>query len=143
MFKLSIIIFATLLSIPVLAGEFKSEAELKPFAESVMKQVAENNLKGAFKLMQPYVVISESELQSASLSSQTQREQYGTRYGKAVGYEFISEQKLGESLIGLVYIEKTEKHALPWSFCFYKTPKGWVLNTFNWNDKVTGLFNAK
>lgn len=143
MFNFSIFILAILFSTSVLAGEFKSEAELKPFAEAVMKKVAANDLKGAFKLMQPYVVISESELQSAALSSQTQREQYGARYGKSVGYEFISEQKLGESLIGMVYIEKTEKHALPWSFCFYKTPKGWILNSFNWNDKVTSLFNVR
>jgi hypothetical protein len=143
MLKFATIVFTALISLQVLAGEFKSEAELRPFAESIMKKVAANDLKAAFKLMQPYVVISESELQSASLNSQTQREQYGTRYGNAVGYEFISEQKVGESLIALVFIEKTEKHALPWSFCFYKTPKGWVLNTFNWNDKVTSLFNAK
>lgn len=122
------------------ADTLKSESELRSFAESVMKQVGANDLAAAFKQMQPYVVISESEFQTAVLSSKSQREQYGARYGSAVGYEYIEQKKVGDSLLRITFIEKTEKHALPWTFYFYKSSKGWVLNSFSWSDKVQVLF---
>ena len=123
-----------------LADTLKSESELRPFAESVMKHVGVNNLTAAFKQMQPYVVISESEFQTAVLSSKSQREQYGARYGNAVGYEYIEQKKVGDSLLRITFIEKTDKHALPWTFYFYKSSKGWILNSFSWSDKVQALF---
>jgi hypothetical protein len=77
-----------------------------------------------------------------ALNSQSQRDQFGARYGAAAGNEFIAQKKVGDSLLRLVYIEKTERHALPWTFIFYRGPKGWVLNSFNWNDRLPDLFGA-
>jgi len=125
------------------ADTLKSEEDLRPLAESVMSKVAANDLNAAFMAMQPYVVITDSELQSAALSAKAQREQYGVRYGKTIGTEFINQTKVGASLVRILYIEKTEKHALPWTFYFYKTPKGWVLNSFTWSDQVHFLFFGK
>ena len=130
-------------SATVCAATLNSENELKAFAESVMAKVGANDLDGAFKAIHPFVVISESEFQSAVLSSKSQREQYGARYGKAVGYECFDQKKVGESLVRILYIEKTERHALPWGFYFYKAPKGWVLNSFTWNDQLPAIFNLK
>ena len=73
-------------------------------------------------MMVPYTVLPSVEMQSIILQSKAQRDQYGSRYGKSIGYELISEDKAGESLVRLVYIEKTEKHALPWTFYFYNSP---------------------
>jgi hypothetical protein len=134
------IIFFLITSTSVMAETFKTENELKPFTESVMVKVAANDVESAFKLMSHYVVISDDEFQSMALKSKSVREQYGKRYGNTIGYEFISQQKVGDSLISIVYIEKTQKHALPWSFYFYKTPQGWVLNTFTWSDEMHKLF---
>lgn len=133
----------TFLATSSIAGTLKSEEDLRPLAESVMGKVAANDLHAAFMLMQPYVVITDSEFQSAVLNSKAQREQYGTRYGKTIGVEFISQSKVGASLVRIVYIEKTEKHALPWTFYFYKAPKGWVLNSFTWSDQMPSLFTGK
>jgi hypothetical protein len=143
MLKFISIISAALISVNISAAEFKTTTELKPFSESVMKKISENDLQAAFALMQPYVVIPSAEFQSVALNSKAQRDQYGARYGKSFGFEFISQQNVGESLVSFVYIEKTEKHALPWTFYYYKTPKGWVLNSFNWNDKLVTLFSNK
>jgi hypothetical protein len=125
------------------AATLKTEEDLRPFVDSVMKNVGSGDLQSAFKTMQPFVVISENEFQSAALASKTQREQFGNRFGKTIGTEFIAQQKVGDSLIRIVFIEKTEKHALPWYFYFYKSQNGWVLNTFNWNDQMPALFIGK
>lgn len=135
--------FTTFMSSFSQAETLKAEEDLRPFVDSVMKNVASGDLQSAFKTMQPFVIISENEFQSAALASKTQREQFGNRFGKTIGAEFIAQQKVGDSLIRIVFIEKTEKHALPWYFYFYKSQNGWVLNTFSWNDQMPALFIGK
>lgn len=133
----------SIVSANTFAATIKAESELRPLAELVMAKVGANDLDGAFKAIQPFAVIADSEFQSAVLSSKAQRERYGARYGKAVGYECIDQKKVGESLVKILCIEKTERHALPWSFYFYRSPKGWVLNSFNWNDQLPAIFNVQ
>lgn len=58
-----------------------------------------------------------------------------------MGYEFIRAEKVGESLLKLSYIEKTQKQAIPWQFIFYKTPTGWGVSAFNNGDNVDSLFD--
>jgi hypothetical protein len=123
------------------ADTLKTDAELRPFADRVMTSVVAGGLANGFAVMRPYVVIPEVDLQNVLLKSQQQRDELGPRYGKTIGFEFIGQKRLGESLVRLTYIEKTERHALPWMFHFYKTRNGWVLNSFVWNDQASQLFN--
>lgn len=141
--RIALLILFAFTSFGVLAGSLKSEVEAKQLAEKIMGQVAKNDLAGAFALMKPYVVIPETELQAQALQTKSQRDQYGVRYGKTVGYEFIKEKRAGDSILGLAYIEKTEKHALPWLFIFYKAPNGWVLNSFLWNDQIQNVLQLQ
>lgn len=140
-------LYALALSLLVFSGSacadiFKSDKEFRSFAEAVMAKAASGDIVGALNEMGPYTIIPEAEFQSAVLNSKAQRDQYGLRYGKSIGYEFISEDKAGDSLVRLIYIEKTEKHALPWAFYFYKSPNGWVLNSFQWNDQLPLVFSV-
>ena len=123
-----------------LADTLKNEVKMKALTDRIMQKVSTNDLTSAFSIMKAYVPISETEVDAVAIQSKAQREQYGKRYGSPIGFEFISSKKVGESLLRLQYIEKTEKHALPWSFCFYRTSKGWTLNTFQWNDQFQRLF---
>ena len=123
------------------ADTFKTDADLKPFGDRVMSAVAGAGLPAAVAVMRPYVVISETELQNALLKMQAQRETLGPRYGKTTGFEYIGTKRLGQSLVRLTYIEKTERHALPWMFHFYRTANGWILTSFIANDLSSELFN--
>jgi hypothetical protein len=124
----------------VRADAINSEAELRPFTDHLMALVVSSGMAAVFDAMKPLAAIPEAEFQSLSLASQSQREQFGSRLGKTIGYEFISQKKVGDSLIRFVYIEKTDKTALSWYFYFFKTEKGWVINTFTWNAQVAPLF---
>jgi hypothetical protein len=125
------------------AESLKSEKEIRPLIDSVMEKIVGNDLDGAFKAMQPYLVISESEFQMAVLNTKNQRDQFVNRYGFSVGHEFIEQKNAGDSLIKIIEIEKTEKIVLPWTFYFYRSPKGWVLHSFKWNDQISALFDGK
>ncbi|NLR74364.1 hypothetical protein [Leeia aquatica] len=123
------------------AATLKSEVEVRAFTDKVMAQVGKGDLSGAFASMKPYAVVPVAELQSLELRTKALRDQVGGRYGKPVGFEFVSLKKAGESVMQYMYIEKTEEHALPWRFIFYKSPNGWVLNTFFWNANIQQLFD--
>lgn len=123
------------------ADSLMTEQDAKSLAEQVMAKASKGDLDAAFSVMKPYAAISETEFQSMALQSKSQRDQFGVRYGNSIGYEFIRETKAGNSLLKLIYIEKTVKHALPWMFIFYKTPGGWVLNSFAWNDQIQSAFS--
>ena len=136
---IAIMVFSHRLAI---ADTLKSEAELRTFANSVMAEVGSGDLDAAFALMKRYSVIPPTEFDVVTLNTKAQRDQLGGRFGAAVGYEFISESKVGQSLVRLTYIEKTERHALPWMFFFYRSPEGWVLNSFIWHDQFPNLFGV-
>ncbi|MBN1586257.1 MAG: hypothetical protein JW937_02375 [Candidatus Omnitrophica bacterium] len=125
---------------PAQAAVLDSELEIKPLTEEIMQTVSKGKLREAFEMMKPFMIIPEPEIESTVLSSISTRDQFGSRYGATIGYELISERKLGDSLVLLTYIEKTEKHVLPWYFYFYNSPEGWVLNSFSWNDDLSLLF---
>ncbi len=106
-----------------------------------MAKVAAGDLDGAFNAMKPYLVIPSAEFDALVVNTKAQRGLAGTRYGKIVGSECFGQKKLGQSLVMVTSIEKAEKHALPWLFYFYKSPQGWVLNSFVWNDNLPSLFS--
>jgi len=137
---LAVLLAAFLLAGSAGADTLKSEAELRPFADRVMTTLVKTGMPAAYEMLKPYLLLPESEFQSALRNSKSQRDQFGVRYGKSLGYELVGSRKVGESLVRIVYVEKTEKHPLPWTFYFYKTPAGWVLNGFHWNDQVPALF---
>jgi hypothetical protein len=112
----------------------------KDLVSTVMSKVAIGDTDAAFNIMNPYSPLSETEKASAVLQTKSMLQQFGARYGTPIGYEFIDSKQVGESLLRFRCIEKTEKHAILWSFYFYKPSKGWILDTFAWKDVFAELF---
>ena len=129
-----------LASVSCRADTLKSEAELRPLAEAVMAKAAANDIDAAFRLMGPFTIVSAAEYRFAALQMAAQREQALARYGKAIGYELVGQRKFGESWMVLVFFEITANHALPWTFHFFRSPNGWVINSFQWSDKPQSIF---
>lgn len=135
------IVFSTLILVnSVFAATVADETAAKGVANNIMGKVAAGDLDAAFKLMKPYTPLSGTEIDSVALQTKTLREQFGKRYGTPIGYEFIDSKKVGDSLLRLRYIEKTDRHAIPWVFYFFKTKDGWILNSFDWKDTFKELF---
>ena len=139
---LAFLVLATVVFNGAHADALKAEADIRPFIDSVMEEVGSGDLGAAFALMKPYTIVPSSEFEAMASNSKAQREMVGSRLGAAAGYEFVDQAKVGKSLLRLTYIEKTQRHALPWMFYFYRSPEGWVLNSFVWNDNMPGLFGG-
>lgn len=127
-------------SFTAFADTLKSESEARELSERVMAKLASGEIANAFALIKPYSTLPEAEVESLLQQTLSKREQLAGRHGQVVGYEFIGEKKAGESLLRLIYIEKFSTNALPWAFFYYKTPTGWMLNSFAWNDRIQNAF---
>jgi hypothetical protein len=138
--KLSFIILLTLVASNARADVFVSENDLKPFTDKIIEMVAKGEIKKAINTTKPYATISEAEIQAAIQNSETQRIQLAERYGTPIGFEFIGQKKVGQSLIRIIYLEKLEKQAIIWAFYFYKAKSGWVINSFVWDDQINLIY---
>ncbi|MBO9537731.1 hypothetical protein [Herbaspirillum sp.] len=122
------------------ADTLKSEAEVRALADKVMAQAGAGRTDDAYGAMSPYSLIDIRALEAARANARNSRMAIEAQVGNSVGYEFIRSEKVGDSLIKLTYIEKTERQAIPWQFIFYKSPSGWGISAFSNGDNVDALF---
>lgn len=112
----------------------------RELSDQVMKLVSAGDMEAGIRLVKPYLIIPEAEMETMIGQAKLQAPMLEMRFGKPVGAEFISEDRVGESVMRIVQICRYEKHLTRWNFYFYRTPTGWVLNTFNFDDKIQALF---
>ncbi len=113
--------------------------ELKEICETIMKLIGDNHIKEAFDEMKKYTVLPSSEMDKVSKVSIKQIDLTKNRFGKLIGYEYISQECISKSVVKFTYIAKCNNHPLIWKFTFYKADKKWTLNHFYWNDKIENL----
>lgn len=120
----------------------KSESDVQKFTASVMSAVGRGDLEAAYTALKKHSVLPPAEIDAGLQQTLAQRtnETFAMRYGKTVGDELISERKLGRSMLRYTYIERTERHPLPWVLNFYQSPKGWVLSEFGWDGNPAALY---
>lgn len=59
--------------------------------------------------------------------------------GSPLGFEFVKEQRYGDSVIRVVYILKYDKGPIMWEFYFYKPKSDWILINMEFNDRLSIL----
>lgn len=138
--KFTIACIATLLSPGATAADVLKTEDLPDFASRVMVAISRGDLESAFAAIKPYIRIPESELEALRAGTLSQRDMALARFGRPVGHECYPIEVRGQYLARITCVERTEKHALPWRFYFYRTPDGWTLNSFTWNDNLPSLF---
>ena len=136
---LSIVVFV-LVTTTVQAATLDSKEAARKVTDQVMAKVATGDFQGGLILIKPYTIIPESEFNVMLEQAKLQLPAIQGRFGKTVGSEFISEKMVGKSLLQIVHIQKFEKHIMRWRFIFYNPQGKWVLNTFNFDDKIHSLF---
>ena len=105
-----------------------------------MSRVTAGDLRGGLALARPYTIVPPAEFDALIGQAELQMPMMLARFGKSVGNELIRNDSVGESLMQVVQIHKFEKHATVWRFIFYRSGKGWVLNSFNYADNISAAF---
>lgn len=130
-----------LASTNVSAAKLPNIDKAKKLASDVMALVAKGKTDKGLELTKPYLIIPESEFNVMVEQLKMQQPMIDQRFGQTIGVELINEELVGESFLKITYAQKFEKHAMRWLFYFYKSSGGWVLNTFNTDDKIQLLFS--
>jgi len=128
------------LHLPARADTLASEAQIRALTDNIMTQAGAGRIEDAYGLMSPYALVDVRALEAARANARSARMAIEARVGASVGYEFIRSEKVGDALIKMTYIEKTERQAIPWQFIFYKTPAGWGISNLSNGDDVDTLF---
>lgn len=136
------LILALLLSSVSSADTLKDKEAAQGLAQSIMKLVGKGEVEKGLTLAKPYLIIPDHEFEGVLNSLRMQAPAIEQRFGKTVGMEFSQIQEVGESLMLAMYIQKFEKHMMRWKFYFYNPGNGWVLNTFNTDDKIQLMFQG-
>ena len=90
--------------------------------------------------MQPYIVVPAEEFETTIGQAKLQVPVMAQRFGKSVGWQFLKEDQAGDRLLRIEQLQLFERHATLWTFYFYRSPQGWVLNTFLFKDDIKTFF---
>ena len=115
-------------------------ADVRKLTDAVMVKVGKGDMEGGLKAFKHLTIIPEAEFDSMLGQTALQMPLITGRFGQVIGHEFISEDRIGESLARLNYIQRFEKHAMRWTFYVYRGKSGWVINTFRFDDKWHEMF---
>lgn len=140
--KYVLIILTLLCSNISLADTLKDKDAAKELALSIMEHVGKGEVERGLNLAKPYLIIPDHEFDAVLNILRMQAPAIELRFGKTLGMEFSQVQEVGESLMLVMYIQKFENHMMRWKFYFYKPVDGWVLNTFNTDDKIELMFDG-
>jgi hypothetical protein len=114
------------------------ELDPKAQVESFFTLVKKGNIESAYQ-----TIFAASGLVAAKPQAlealRRQTEAFLPLFGEIVGWELVSQETFGTSLVRMVYLLKAEKHALTWEFYFYKPKKTWFASQVTFDDQFRAL----
>lgn len=125
----------------LLLASFTTNAETplpKDKVEDFFNSIVSGKISDAYDKLFIGSSIPQDKPQAVTLLKQ-QTESGLPLYGKLLGYEYISEESFGSSIVRYVYVLKSEKGPTVWEFFFYKPKNEWFLANVIFNDQFTFL----
>src|SRR5206468_7701088 len=101
----------------------KQTATPTEMVESFLTGLSDADLDRTFNRFFAGSPINLQPTQLQVLKSQTQSAM--SVYGKPLGVELYKQDKFGESLVHLIYIQRLANHPLVWKFWVYRGSAGW------------------
>ncbi|MFV1983841.1 MAG: hypothetical protein ACC657_09920 [Thiohalomonadales bacterium] len=141
--KIITILMLSLIYSTSFSATLPTKEAAKELAKSVMIKVGQGKTQEGLDLVKPYLIIPVAEFNVMKNQFAMQAPMIEQRFGKSIGIEFAEIEEVGKSLMMVIYLQKFEKHVMRWKFYFYKPKNNWVLNTFNFDDKLQMMFKNK
>lgn len=119
----------------------KNLDDAKALSKKVVESFMNSKISKSFEEMKYYWPIPDNEVDDL--------EQKTTKYlniledrmmGKPIGYEKIKEEAISDFAIRETYMVKYPISAIRLKFVYYKNEKGWILNSFKWDDTFSEEF---
>lgn len=143
MIKLNCTIFLCLCSFFLNAqvNVFTSKDSIDMFCNKVMQTVAEGKYAAGIQLFRQRSVLDTSTINSIDKNLVEQMTGLQPYYKKLVGYEFIEETAIKNSVAKRRYLLKFENYFLTVDFILYNNGRNsWTISNFNYYDNPKELF---
>jgi len=119
---------------------FPSKEATRTYSDKITDLVKADNIEGAFKIIREQWLFPEEEIANLQTQTVSQLPMLKSRFGKILEKKFMKEEVIEDLMVRYIYIIKYEKHAIRWSFTFYKPGTRWLLNSLKWDASVDELF---
>ena len=142
--KMSILVIVVLVSIlaaPLLAKELSSTKQAKDLAISATDLIGQNRIREGILLLKDYWPLPGSEIENLINQTEMQWTMVEKRFGQPIAVEFVREEKVADSFVKYLFIQKFEHHAIRWVLIFYKPRDVWKVNNIEWDDQINLLFS--
>lgn len=118
----------------------KDKSETSDVSQKVTKLFSESKIAEAVVLLSLYWPLPQNEI--SSIESQTVKylNVFNERFGKVQGIEKGKTETINDFAIREVYFIKYSNHAIRLIFIYYRGEKGWIINSFKWDDSFEKEF---
>jgi hypothetical protein len=139
--KYKIILCLALFSILTFAAVAQAK-DPRDFTEEFFKMVQVGKIPEAYdQLFQGSQIPAQKPQQVEMMKKQTAS--LLPLYGNILGVEKIREEKIGNSIVRLVYVLKLDIAPTVWEFYFYKPQADWILGNVIFNDQFNLLYRVE
>lgn len=118
------------------AKKFKSIAEVQAFTKKTANDFLNMNFEVAFNDIKPYWALSEIEVDSIRIKTESFKDYFITNFGKSVDAIKVKETNLKDVLYKEVYAIRFENFILRMKISFYQNNIGWAVKGFEWDDDI-------
>ena len=124
------------------AEGLKDEQQVLALTQRMMETAMTREPDAVFALLKPHYPVDPAEIDALSSNARMYWAAVATRFGKPLAYERVQTERIGTSFVRYTYLQKFEKHALRWTFSFYRPKDTWLANTFKFDDAIESLYQA-
>lgn len=136
-----IIAFSIFATHSTYAKSLNSLDQTKDLVEEATDLFGQNKIKEGILVLKEYWPIPEAEITNLINQTEMQWKMVSTRFGEPIDVEFVREEKINDTLVQYIYLQKFENHAVRWLIMFYKPRDIWKVNNVTWDDQIKLLFN--
>ena len=119
---------------------FTTRDSLNIFCDKVMQTLINGKYSEGIQLFRQKSVLDTSTINSIDKNLNEQMANLQPYYKKIVGYEFIEERPIKNSVVRRRYLLKFENYFLTVDFILYNNTTGWTVSNFNYYDNPKELY---
>jgi hypothetical protein len=119
----------------------KERQDAQWLCDLFMLKLTELDANEAFLTLRPYSGMAEDDFSVYAEQANAIIETVKPDYGEVIGFVLVDESNIKDIVLRYTYLLKYERHALRWTFYFYRAEREWFFNEFNVDNKLHELFN--
>lgn len=139
--KLFFISFLFCFFLPIYSqNQLKTDKDIITASENALKYFVKGDIANGFNSLQSYTAIDLNDFKALQNKAKQDITLIEENYGSCVGYDFIKQQKAGNSMMKVFFMQKHMKYGFLWVFIFYNNNAEWKLVNISYTDDISQIF---